>query len=317
MASDNKKSILSSLKWGRDIGISPDRLMAFTDGVFAIAITLLVLGLELPDTNFTSGYSLYAFMHSILPFISTINISFILLGGFWIYHHEFVRVKRVTVPFLWISIIYLLFVMYLPFTISVVGRYVEFAQANILFGVSLTLTALWLLFMFYFAEKTNILEEDLIFDKHYTYETITIIMLLVVVVSLLSYFVSDVFQGLYLLMPVYSSLRAVRHERVKINNQRTSIEDLLREPAQKDIINREDAELVQTLSQQFSAQNEESFKNEIEFLVKQEILIKIQELGDSFAHMGRDDKNREIADMRRNIMGMVDEAVSEELKKYE
>ena len=74
---DNKKSILSSLKWGRDIGISPDRLMAFTDGVFAIAITLLVLGLELPDTNFTSGYSLYAFMHSILPFISTINISFI------------------------------------------------------------------------------------------------------------------------------------------------------------------------------------------------------------------------------------------------
>ena len=122
-------------------------------------------------------------------------------------------------------------------------------------------------------------------------------MLLVVVVSLLSYFVSDVFQGLYLLMPVYSSLRAVRHERVKINNQRTSIEDLLREPAQKDIINREDAELVQTLSQQFSAQNEESFKNEIEFLVKQEIL--------------------EIADMRRNIMGMVDEAVSEELKKYE
>ena len=33
--------------------------------------------------------------------------------------------------------------------------------------------------------------------------------------------------------------------------------------------------------------------------------------------MGRDDKNREIADMRRNIMGMVDEAVSEELKKYE
>ena len=146
---DNKKSILSSFKWGRDIGISPDRLMAFTDGVFAIAITLLVLGLELPETNFTSGYSLYAFMHSILPFISTINISFILLGGFWIYHHEFVRVKRVTVPFLWISIIYLLFVMYLPFTISVVGRYVEFAQANILFGVSLTLTALWLLFMFY------------------------------------------------------------------------------------------------------------------------------------------------------------------------
>ena len=37
MASDNKKSILSSLKWGRDIGISPDRLMAFTDGVFATA----------------------------------------------------------------------------------------------------------------------------------------------------------------------------------------------------------------------------------------------------------------------------------------
>ena len=33
--------------------------------------------------------------------------------------------------------------------------------------------------------------------------------------------------------------------------------------------------------------------------------------------MSGDEKNREIADMRRNIMGMVDEAVSEELKKYE
>ena len=51
----------------------------------------------------------------------------------------------------------MLFVMNYHFTISVVGRYVEFAQANILFGVSLTLTALWLLFMFYFADKTNIL----------------------------------------------------------------------------------------------------------------------------------------------------------------
>lgn len=207
--------------------------------------------------------------------------------------------------------------MYLPFTISVVGRYVEFAQANILFGVSLTLTALWLLFMFYFAEKTNILEEDLVFDKKYTYHTIIIITLLIVVVTLLSYFVSNLFQGLYLLMPVYSSLRAVRHERVKINNQRTSIEELLKEPVQKDILDKEDAELVQTLSQQFSAQNEESFKNEIEFLVKQEILRKIQELGDSFAHMDSDEKNRQIADMRRNIMGMVDVAVSEELKKYE
>ena len=103
----------------------------------------------------------------------------------------------------------------------------------------------------------------------------------------------------------------------KINNQRTSIEELLKEPVKKDILDKEDAELVQTLSQQFSAQNEESFKNEIEFLVKQEILRKIQELGDSFAHMDSDEKNRQIADMRRNIMGYVDEALSEELKKYE
>lgn len=316
MAPDNKKSIRSTFKWGKDAGISPDRLMAFTDGVFAIAITLLVLGLELPEADFTSGYSLYAFMHSMMPFFSTINISFILLGGFWIYHHEFVRVKRVTVPFLWISIIYLLFVMYLPFTISVLGRYVAFAQASILFGVSMTATSLWLLFMFYFAEKTNILEDDLVFDKKYTYHTIIIIALLVVAVTLLSYFVSDSFRTLYLLMPVYSSVRTVRHERVKISNQRTSIEELLKEPAGKEE-KKENVTIIGSLSRQFSAQGEDSFKNEIEFLVKQEMVRKMMELGKYDPDMSQDRKSREIADMRRNIMGYVDEVVSEELKKYE
>ena len=114
--------------------------------------------------------------------------------------------------------------------------------------------------MFYFAEKTNILVEDLVYDKKHTYRTIMFIILLMIAVTLLSYFVSDKFQALYLLMPVYSSIRAVRHENVKINNQRTSIEHLLKEPVGNADLKKEDKALVGTLAQQFSAQSEESLK---------------------------------------------------------
>lgn len=60
-----------------------NRLEAFSDGVFAIAITLLVLGIKVPPSGSELGRALLALWPSYLAYVT----SFIVIGAIWINHH--------------------------------------------------------------------------------------------------------------------------------------------------------------------------------------------------------------------------------------
>lgn len=113
--------------------VSTRRLEGFTDGVFAIAATLLVLGIS--DEGFghiTSERGLLAALASIGPSILNVAVSFLLLGLLWSIHvRQFEHIVRVDGALLWLNILRLLGVVLIPFVTSLNDDYGQYLSARI------------------------------------------------------------------------------------------------------------------------------------------------------------------------------------------
>ena len=114
-----------------------DRLEAFSDGVFAIIITIMVLELKVPEeTDF----------HSLLPkipiFLSYL-ISFIYLGIYWNNHHHLFQItERVNGKILWANLHLLFWLSLIPFTTAWLGENYQAFAPVALYGVILLMSAL-------------------------------------------------------------------------------------------------------------------------------------------------------------------------------
>jgi len=122
------------------------RIVAFSDGVFAIAITLLVLGLgipkglaggELTDALFDQWDNLLAFA-----------ISFAVIGRFWVVHHRFfAEVDAFDGRLLGLNLLYLAWIVLIPFSSEVLGEYGGETPSVVLYSVNLAavvLVGLWM-----------------------------------------------------------------------------------------------------------------------------------------------------------------------------
>jgi len=127
-----------------------DRLCAFSDGVVAIAITLLVLGLEVPSVHEVPEQQLrdylIASLHPLIGFV----VSFVLIGTYWLQHyaifHYITHVDRVLVA---LNGLFLLCVSFVPFPTGLQAAYRDDETAMVIYGgaqiaCSLSLLALWL-----------------------------------------------------------------------------------------------------------------------------------------------------------------------------
>ena len=106
---------------------TPARLATLADGVFAIAMTLLVLDLRLPEELVHTNGELFSVLLELLPSFESYVVSFIILSIFWVGHHNFFHfIERVDRPFLWINIVLLMLVSLVPFFASLLGKYADF-----------------------------------------------------------------------------------------------------------------------------------------------------------------------------------------------
>ena len=102
----------------------PERLAALCDGVIAIAITLLVLGLEVPSASKIPDQELKDYLwDKIHPMIGFVT-SFILIGTYWLAHYSiFHHIRRVDRPFIALNGFFLLLVSFVPFPTGVQASY--------------------------------------------------------------------------------------------------------------------------------------------------------------------------------------------------
>lgn len=201
-------NFMSILK--KDVDIDPGRLLGLTDGIFGMVMTLLIFGMALPEAQLLTAGDFSAFILSITPTVGVTLVSFVLLSSFWIYHHEFVKIKSLNIPYLWLNISFLACISFIPFTTSIVGNYSQFFLANVIFGLNIFLTILSFLLMFSYANKRNFLEKKVTEEeKKYTYHTFYVIWGLTIVINLLDFNVSRNFIYLYFLVPIISTVRDI------------------------------------------------------------------------------------------------------------
>src|SRR3954454_19271192 len=117
--------------------MAKDRLLAFTDGVIAIIITIMVLELQVPHAP-----TLDALLAVVPVFVSYV-LSFIYIAIYWNNHHHFFHlVPRVNGPILWANMHLLFWLSLIPFATGWMGEN-EFAQVpTAVYGVSLLMPAL-------------------------------------------------------------------------------------------------------------------------------------------------------------------------------
>ncbi len=105
------------------------RLEAFSDGVFAIAITLLILGIKLPLAG--AGESLARELLRLWPSYLGYVLSFVTLGIMWTNHHAIFRyVHRSDRYFLLINIFFLLCISFLPFPTAVLAEHLPHPEGR-------------------------------------------------------------------------------------------------------------------------------------------------------------------------------------------
>jgi uncharacterized membrane protein len=100
-----------------------DRVGAFSDGVFAIAITLLVLNIDVPGV---AGDDLGDALADLSGDLVTYGIGFAVMGLFWYAHHKrFARLRRSSGRLVLVNMVLLALIALMPFTTAVLGRYDE------------------------------------------------------------------------------------------------------------------------------------------------------------------------------------------------
>ena len=149
-----------------NITIPKNRLETLVDGIFAIAMTLLVLSIEIPSAEFHSAADFQIYIISLLPKILIYFISFILLAIFWMNHHVFFVIKRVNSAILWINIIWLMFIALVPFSTSLVSSFGQYELSQIIFGLNIFVIGLLFYINWNYAVKKGYISEKAIhYDK--------------------------------------------------------------------------------------------------------------------------------------------------------
>jgi uncharacterized membrane protein len=144
-------------------GLSSGRVEAFSDGVMAIAITLLILDVKVPTAG--EGSLTRALAHQ-WPSYAAYAVTFLVIGIMWVNHHFlFDRVRAVTRALLYLNLLLLMGIAFLPFPTALLAEYLrEDANSHIAAAVySATMVAIGIGFValwWHLTRHPELLDED-------------------------------------------------------------------------------------------------------------------------------------------------------------
>lgn len=125
------------------------RFESFSDGVFAIAITLLAIELRIPYLQNVTGHFSLQQLAPLIPELLTFVLSFVTIAIFWVNHHQLTQtismVNRRRI--LWLNMLFLLFLVLIPFitqtiSLNTLSGVAVFMYSTVLFGASVSFSLL-------------------------------------------------------------------------------------------------------------------------------------------------------------------------------
>ncbi|MDX1440514.1 MAG: TMEM175 family protein [Rubricoccaceae bacterium] len=128
--------------------LTVDRVAAFVDGILAIVITILVLGIEVPKDHDFTREGIWSFLlktqHDVLVYL----LGFILIGVYWLQHHVMWHyIARTDRRFIFQNGLFVFLLSLSPFVTEFAGEYHEVPVVRALFGVTYLLAGLVFLHM--------------------------------------------------------------------------------------------------------------------------------------------------------------------------
>jgi uncharacterized membrane protein len=122
-------------------GAGTERLAAFSDGVLAIIITIMVLELKLPEAAF-HGEVWPNFLAPLAPKLAVYALSFCILGTMWINHHQLLEaVRRGSPQLMWMNLLLLFFMSLIPLATSFLGEHPLLPRAISFYAIVLALSS--------------------------------------------------------------------------------------------------------------------------------------------------------------------------------
>jgi uncharacterized membrane protein len=149
-------------RYHRFAGSSLERLAALSDGVFAVAMTLLVLDLKVPEISGGSEHALaHALLHDVAPRLLPYAMSFLTLGIFWVGQQtQLDNFTRSTRALTWIHLSFLLAVTLMPFSTSLLAENTGFRISVGVYWLNLFALGLVLFFSLRYADRAGLLREE-------------------------------------------------------------------------------------------------------------------------------------------------------------
>jgi uncharacterized membrane protein len=139
------------------------RIVAFSDGVFAIAITLLVLNLHIPE-HIPSDQVFSSLLDQQGDLIAY-GLSFAVIGRLWLVHHRFFgEITRFDERLMTFNLAYLAFVVLIPFTSEVLGDHGDTTAGVVIYAVNLLTINVVGSWMFFYAGRAGLARER--FRRH-------------------------------------------------------------------------------------------------------------------------------------------------------
>jgi uncharacterized membrane protein len=119
------------------VGFGKNRIEALTDGIFAITLTLLVLGVEVPTAP-EPAVSANQLLVNLFPDFFEYILAFIVLAVIWVFHHQqYHHILQIDRTMLWLNILSLMFITMVPFSSAFADTYFNQQVAGIFFAVNL------------------------------------------------------------------------------------------------------------------------------------------------------------------------------------
>ena len=132
-------------KNSRDAGtksVGTERIAAFSDGVIAIIITIMVLELKLSD-DAAKGEVWSSFLAPLAPKLAIYALSFVIVGALWVNHHHqlLAVVSRSTPQLMWMNLLLLFFMSLIPLATGFLGEHPQLARAVSFYALIMALSS--------------------------------------------------------------------------------------------------------------------------------------------------------------------------------
>jgi uncharacterized membrane protein len=142
--------------------LDSSRVTAFSDGLFTIAATLLVVSIDLPDIPDADVSSrLPHVLDDVLPQLLSYFISFAVIVLFWFRHHTlFGRVHTHDARFVALNMVFLAFIAVLPFPTELVGKYGEQSISVVVYAINVLVLSGLLTALFVYSERVGLVRPE-------------------------------------------------------------------------------------------------------------------------------------------------------------